>query len=225
MPPLAVTYWTDPLCIWAYLAQDKVDRLVARFGTQVELRSRVVPVFGNLPARFASGPWAAAGPEGRAASTRKVATEHGHPEVSARGFVDDLPASSWAPGAVAEAVGMLEADGQVRHGASGEVLQALRKAFLVDDLNIARREVQRRVVEALELPWEAVALRLDDGSALAAVVQADEDRRAAKVQGSPTWVFDGGRAMLYGNVSEGVLQATVAELLAGAAAGCSDCGT
>lgn len=38
-----------------------------------------------------------------------------------------------------------------------------------------------------------------------------------------TVVFDGGRAMLYGNVSEGVLRATVAELVAGVEPGASRC--
>lgn len=224
MTPLTVTYWTDPLCIWAYLAQDKVDRLQARFAERLELDHRVVPVFGSLPRRFASGSWAAGGPEGRREATLRTAREHGHPEVSAAGFVTDPPASSWSPGLVAEAVALLERDGAVRAGSTGAVLQALRHAFFVDDLNTARRAVQRRVVEALELPWEAVAARLDDGRALAALVEAHEDRRAANVQGSPTWVFDGGRAMLYGNVSEGVLQATVAELLEGSGSGCSTCG-
>ena len=36
-------------------------------------------------------------------------------------------------------------------------------------------------------------------------------------------VFDGGRAVLYGNVHEGVLQATIEQLLAGDDAGASRC--
>ncbi len=100
---------------------------------------------------------------------------------------------------------------------------AVRRAFFAEDRNITRRAVQRACAEELGLPWDAVAAGLDDGSALAAVWESHEERQRTGIQGSPSWVFDGGRAVLYGNVHEGVLQATIEQLLAGDDAGASRC--
>lgn len=42
-----------------------------------------------------------------------------------------------------------------------------------------------------------------------------QEKERLKLQGSPTYVFDHGRAMLYGNFTYGVLHATVEEFLRG----------
>lgn len=220
--PLTIDYWSDPLCIWAYVAEDKLRHLEQRFGDRIRLQWRVVPVFGDIPARFATGVWQG-GPEGKAALTVRVAQKFGHDEVTGRVWVDDTPASSWAPAAAFEAVRAAEARGELADGSAARWLRHLRRAFFVDNRNIARRDVQRACAEEMGLPWDAVAAGLDDGSALAGVWSSHEERQKLGIQGSPTWVFDGGRAVLYGNVHEGVLLATVAELLGGAEAGCSSC--
>lgn len=219
---LDIDYWSDPLCIWAYVAEDKLRRLEARFGDRVHLRWRVVPVFGSVSERFRTGVWAG-GPPGKRDLTVRVARRFGHDEVDGAVWVDDPPASSWAPAAAFEAVRALVASGALPDGADGAWLRALRHAFFVDDRNVARRDVQREVATALGLPWDAIAAGLDDGTALAAVWSAHEERQRLGIQGSPTWVFDGGRAVLYGNVHEGVLGGTVEELLRGEEAGASRC--
>jgi hypothetical protein len=71
---------------------------------------------------------------------------------------------------------------------------------------------------------EGIEGALDDGRALAALWEDHQERETLGIQGSPTYVFDDGRAILYGNVSEGVINATVDELLGGTIAGRSDCG-
>lgn len=41
------SYWSDPLCIWALVAQKKLDRVLAELGEHVHVEYRVVPVFGS----------------------------------------------------------------------------------------------------------------------------------------------------------------------------------
>ena len=82
-------------------------------------------------------------------------------------------------------------------------------------VNIALRSVQLEVAEELDLPRGALERCLDDGSALAAVCEDHAEKERLRLQGSPTYVFDDGRAMLYGNVAYGVLHATIDELLRG----------
>jgi predicted DsbA family dithiol-disulfide isomerase len=223
MSPLVLEHWSDPLCVWAFLAEPKLDRLLAAFPDRVEVRWRVVPLFGSVRARFTDGPWREDGPAGRARKTAELCARHGWPAITGRVWEADTPATSWAAAAAFEAVALLERQGEVAPGTSGEWLRRLRRRFFVDDRNVARRDEQRAVAEELGLPWDRVADALDDGRALAAVFEAHEQRQRQGLQGSPSFVFDGGRAILYGDVHEGVLHATVEQLLAGRAAGASRC--
>lgn len=216
-------YWTDPLCIWAYVAQDRLERLFTEFGDALDVDYHVVPVFGSLPWRFSKGPWAAGGVAARVEATRKVAAEHGHPEVSGEVWASATPSSSWAPGAAIKAVFALEARGEAPPGTGARYQWALRQRFFVQNQDVCRRAVQLEVAEALGIPRGAVERGLDDGSALAALWEDHNLRDELKIQGSPTYVFDGGRARLYGNFPWGVLHATVAELVAGLQPGCSSC--
>ena len=83
--------------------------------------------------------------------------------------------------------------------------------------------MQLEVAEELGLPRGAIESRLDDGSALAAVCEDQAEKERLHIQGSPTYVFDGGRAMLYGNFDFGILHSTVEELVRGMGPGSSAC--
>lgn len=91
--------------------------------------------------------------------------------------------------------------------------RALRERFFVGEANIALRSVQLEVAEELGLPRAPMERHLDDGSALAAVCEDHAEKERLRIQGSPTYVFDGGRAMLYGNFDYGILRSTVEELV------------
>lgn len=216
-------YWSDPLCVWAFVAQDKLDRILAEVGGSLEVRYHIVPVFGSIPWRFREGPWADKGIAGRVEATARVAREHGHPEVTGRCWAEDCPASSWGPGAAAKAVFALEEAEDVKAGTGAEYLGRMRERFFVDGRNVARREVQLELAEQLSIAPDALAARLDDGSALALLWEDERRKQELKIQGSPTYVFDGGRAKLYGNFSFGILQATVQELVSGLEPGASGC--
>jgi len=216
-------YWSDPLCIWAYVAQDKLDTLLDEHGHRLDVGYRIVPVFGSVPHRFSEGSWAQAGPDGRAAATRRVAHARGHEEVTGQVWIDDPPASSWASGAAAKAVFAMVQDGEAEAGSGAAYLLGLRRAFFADDRNIARRTVQMALAEALGIDRAALERRLDDGSALAALYEDHLQRESLRLQGSPTFVFDGGRAQLYGNFDHAILDATVESLEKGLDVGGSDC--
>ncbi len=216
-------YWSDPLCIWAFVAQEKLERVLAEFGEHLAVDYRVIPVFGSVPSRFASGPWRADGVPGRVTATRRIAAEHGHGEVSGRCWERDCPASSWSAGAAIRAVFAVERAGLAEPG-SGALFQVrLRERFFVDEQNVSRRAVQLGLAEELGIARAPVEELLDDGRALALLWDDFCEKERLKLQGSPTFVFDGGRAMLYGNFSFGVLRSTVEELLRGAETGGSAC--
>lgn len=221
--PLEFAYWSDPLCIWALVAQPRLDRLLDTFGDRLAVDYRVVPVFGSLPWRFSAGPWASAGIDGRVEATRRIAREHGRDDVTGECWRACVPASSWSPGAAIKAVCALERAGRVAPATGAAYQRRLREAFFVDHLDVAHRAVQLRLAEELDIPRAPVEQHLDDGTALALLWEDHRLREELQIQGSPTYVFDRGRARLYGNFPAGVLEATVRELIRGQAPGCSSC--
>lgn len=224
MEKLHFGYWTDPLCVWAFVTEDRFERLRERYGDLLDDSQHVVPVFGSFPKRFApGGKWHAQGPEGRMHTTARIAREHGHPEVSGQVWVDDTPSSSWSAGQALCAVRLLEHDGLAEEGATRAYTRAMRRAFFVDNLNITRRRAQLQVAEGLGLDRGAIEERLDDGRALACLWEDEDERQRLRIQGSPTYVFDGGRVMIYGNYAEAALVAAVGQLVEGLAVGASRC--
>jgi predicted DsbA family dithiol-disulfide isomerase len=220
---LSFEYWSDPLCIWAFVAQPKLERILAELGDKLEVEHHVVPVFGSIPWRLKEGSWASAGIEGRVQATRSIAAQHGRSDVSGECWVRDCPVSSWSAGVAVEAVLLLEREGRAPRGAGAAYHHLLRERFFVCAENVARRDVQLSIAEELALPRSALEAHLDDGSAIAALWEDIRRKEQLCIQGSPTFVFDGGRAMLYGNFSYGVLRATVDELVRGLDVGASRC--
>ena len=223
MDRIEFEYWSDPLCIWAFVAQSKLEHVLEQHGEHVAPRYHVVPVFGSIRERFATGSWSKAGPEGRAAATRRVAEQHGRNDVSGLCWLEDCPASSWPAGVAIKAVFAAEHAEEIDAGKGAVFQWRLRERFFVEDRNVARRDVQLELAEELEIPTAILEGRLDDGSALCALWEDHAKREATGLRGSPTFVFDGGRAMLYGNFSEAILTATVEELVKGLDVGGSDC--
>jgi predicted DsbA family dithiol-disulfide isomerase len=215
MSKLSFSHWTDPLCIWAFVAQEQLERLLAEHAQRLVVDSRIVPVFGSVAWRFMYGPWSSGGVEARVRATAQIALAHGHPEVDGSCWRGDCPSSSWAPAVAIKAVWALERAGHAEPGMTDRYQHALRKRFFVESQNIAHRALQLEAAEALDIARAGIERRLDDGSALALVSEDLQEKERLKLQGSPTYVFDHGRAMLYGNFPYGVLHATVEELLRG----------
>lgn len=220
---LDFSYWSDPLCIWAFVGQARVDAIVRDYGESLTPRYRIVPVFGSIRQRFTSGAWSAAGPEGRMQATTRIAREFGHSDVSGQFWLDDPPSSSWAPGLAAAAVLELERRGESERGCTGRYLAELRRSLFVDNLNIAHREHQLACAESCDLARAPIEGLLDDGSAYARLWEEYTDTQSIGVRGSPTYEFDSGRELLYGNVQESIVRATVDALRTGRIAGRSDC--
>ena len=223
MSAITFQYWSDPLCIWAYVAQPKLEAILDAFGDRISVDYHIVPVFGSVPWRFREGPWSERGPEGRVEATARVASQHGFPEVTGECWLGDCPASSWTAGAAVKAVFAMESAGEVPEGRGAAYQLAMRHGFFLEHINVARRDKLLLLAERCGVPLEPFAARLDDGSAMALLHEDFRQKEAMRIQGSPTYVFDGGRAMLYGNVSPKVLRATVSELIAGLDSGGSDC--
>ncbi len=215
-----LTYFSDLLCIWAYVSQIRVDELRANFGGRVEFEYRFIPVFGAVAHRIDKGWVARGGMEAYAAHVHETAQRFPHVEVHPRLWLDDVPASSADVHLFLKAAQRLIDAGAIpaRTGATGrntfeELMWRLRLAFFRDARNIARREVQFELAAGLGLPLDPIRAALEDGAAMAELCRDLELCKDLSVGGSPTYVLNEGRQKLYGNVGYKVIAANVQEIL------------
>lgn len=222
--PIQVEHFSDLLCIWAYVAQVRVDELVAQFGDRVRVEYRFCSVFGDTAHKVGTA-WASRGGfQSYAAHVRAVATGFPHVEVHPETWVRVRPRSSTAPHLYVAAVRSLEARGALPVPAAGtapsaELAWALRLAFFRDARDIGQREIQAAVAGGLGLPLGAIEAEIDSGAAHAHLAADERDRAERGVAGSPTYVLNEGRQRLYGNIGYRVIEANIRELLREPAAG------
>ena len=90
---------------------------------------------------------------------------------------------------------------------------AMRSAFFRDARDIARWEVQRQVAAEVDADIGAIKALILDGSAFAALASDYQDANSMGIQGSPTFVLNGGRQKLYGDVGYKIIEANIQELI------------
>ena len=81
MSAVEVTYFSDVLCVWAYVAQARVDAVKDKFGDTVRINHQFCSVFGDTARKIATN-WNNKGEyDGFNAHLRQVASRFPHIEV------------------------------------------------------------------------------------------------------------------------------------------------
>lgn len=210
-----IEHFSDVLCIWAYIAQIRVDELQANFPHEVRIDYRFLQVFGDVAGKM-SAQWAdRGGLEGYAAHVQEVAATFEHIDINPRAWTGNPPTSSLPAHLLLCGLKALRAADP--EGTAPDLvertLSALRHAFFVELVDISN---QQRLFEVAEQAGAHVAKlqqALDSGAAHA---QLAADLAAAThnaVRASPTMTFNEGRQVLTGNVGYRVIEANIRELL------------
>ncbi|KPV39643.1 hypothetical protein AN478_10990 [Thiohalorhabdus denitrificans] len=219
---VTIEHFSDVLCIWAYGGQVRLDELRRQFPEEVAVTYRFIPLFGDTRQRIGEGWRERAGYAGFGDHIREVAAGWDHVEVHPGVWREVAPASSASPHLFLKAVQLLEERGELPAGPMDEfqgrslfeqTAWELRRRFFAKAEDIAQREVQDAVAETLGLPVERIRALSNCGDAHAALHADLELRDRYQVPGSPTFVLNGGRQRLFGNVGYRILEANVRELL------------
>lgn len=213
MKSIPITYFSDVLCVWAYIAQVRVDAIKARYDDAVRFEKKFCTVFGDTRRKIAAAWKDKGGYEGFNVHLRHAA--EGFPEISINPelWLTVRPASSTGAHLFLKAIQLAEAEGDCAPGAAVATTWALRRAFFEDGKDIAQWDVQRGVGRACGVEIARAEARIDDGSAFAALASDYQDADALGIQGSPSFVLNEGRQKLYGNVGFRVIDANIQELL------------
>jgi len=205
-----ITYFSDLLCVWAYIAQLRLDAVTAAFGDKVEIEPRFCSVFGDAPGKIVAK-WG--GYDRFNAHLRHATEAFAEVRLSPQIWLATQPASSTSPHLFLKGAQLAEAAGAWRSGGADAVTRAMRQAFFEQGRDIARRDVQRAVALEQHADPSAVDALIDSGLAFAALAADYQAAEALRIQGSPSFVLNEGRQTLYGNVGYRIIEANIQELL------------
>jgi predicted DsbA family dithiol-disulfide isomerase len=219
---VSISYVSDVLCIWAYVAEVRLDEVRKEFGDSVELEYRFIPIFGATHHRIAEGRKDRGGYAGFGDHVRTVAKDFPHVSVHERVWSDVAPTTSSKAHEVLCAARLLVSDGVIdsarRADLGGrtvfeEATWQVRSAFFEHARDISDRDVLLEILDQAGFPTAAIKAKLGSGEAMAEVCRDIELRDENRIEGSPTYYLNQGRQKLYGNVGYRVVSANLRELL------------
>ncbi|MGZ3273053.1 MAG: DsbA family oxidoreductase [Caulobacteraceae bacterium] len=213
MKTVPIIYFSDVLCVWAYIAQLRLDEAQAQFGEQIAVEKRFCSVFGDT-ARKMQTQWAAkSGYEGFNAHLRQAVQAFPEVELNPDIWLTVRPSSSVSPHLFLKATQLAEAQGALQPGDSDRLTRALRAAFFAQARDVSDWTMQREVAENAGVALPPVEALIRSGQAFAALASDYQDAEAMHIKGSPSFVLNEGRQKLYGNVGYKIIEANIQELL------------
>jgi predicted DsbA family dithiol-disulfide isomerase len=215
MEPIRIFYFSDVLCIWAYIAQIRLDELRATFHDKIAIDHHFVPVFGNAREKLENRWRDKGGLKGYSAHVQEVVKKFNHITVHPDIWTETVPASSTSCHLFLHAIQLLEIKEIVPRSqkAFEQAIWAFREAFFTKLVNVGDRQMQFAIAEELGLPIAAIQAQIDSGAAYAQLSKDFDLVKEHTVSVSPTLIFNEGRQRLNGNVGYRVIEANIRELL------------
>ena len=217
-----ILYFTDVLCIWAYLAQIRIDELKIKFGSNIDLHYHFIPIFGSVESIIKKNWSDKGGVSAYSEHVKDIAVRFGHIEIHPDIWAKNTPLTSASCHLFLKAIQILETRGELPclttpSECEKNVFEAtvweLRLAFFKDLIDISNFRNQMELAERLELPHQKIESLIKSGAAFAALDDDLHLREKYGVTGSPTLILNEGRQIIYGNVGYRVIEANVQELL------------
>jgi predicted DsbA family dithiol-disulfide isomerase len=215
MEPIRISYYSDVLCIWAYIAQIRLDELAANFPDQVAIDYHFVSIFGNAHEKLETRWRDKGGLRGYSNHVHEVAKKFDHITVHPDIWAIATPSSSMSAHLFLHAIQLLEIKGIVPESEKifEKAIWAFREAFFTNLEDISDRKVQFQIAEELGLKSKLIQSQIDSGEAYALLSKDFDLIKEHTVTVSPTLIFNEGRQRLNGNVGYRVIEANIRELL------------
>jgi predicted DsbA family dithiol-disulfide isomerase len=215
---IKIDYFSDVLCIWAYGGQVRLDELRGQFGDRIRIRHRFMSLFADTETRIGSGWQAQGGFDGFGKHMQEVCEQWPHTHLHADVWSRCRPCSCTTAHVFLKSAGLIlgvenETPDPAACAAYEGLIGRVRSAFFEQAIDIAHMDNLVRLLGPGLPDANDIMARISNGEAYAALRRDDEAGRENGVVGSPTYVFNGGRQVLYGNVGYRIIEANVRELL------------
>lgn len=213
-----IYHFSDILCVWAYIAQIRIDELKRKFGRNLEIKYYYLPVFGDVET-FLKKNWGdKGGVEAYNKHVLSIANEYSHVKVNKDIWLLNQPTTSINCHLMLKAIQLVEIEGDLNILEDGTTaLEAfaweLRLAFFRDADDISNYNLQLAIAEKLKFPIDKIEEKIRNGEAYVALYRDYQLKSEYQVKGSPTLMFNEGRQLLYGNVGFNLIESNIRELL------------
>ena len=206
--PLVIDYYSDVLCVWAWIAQRRLEELHQQWGDSVAVHHHYLNLFGDTSKRIGQQ-WADRGGfDGFGQHVRDAAAPYENAPVSKTIWQQVRPQTS------ANAHLLLKAtELAYSREISSQLATALREAFFVSCSDIGQMPVLLTLAKTADLDPDQLQALIANGAAMSALMADYKAAQDLALQGSPTWIMNNGRQILYGNVGYRVLHANIEEIL------------
>jgi predicted DsbA family dithiol-disulfide isomerase len=218
MSEVELTYFSDLLCIWAYISQVRIDEIKKKFGSAVRIKQRFCSVFGDTAQKIKAN-WKDKGVyDGFNAHLRNVAERFPHIQLHPDVWLTTRPASSTSPHLFMKAVQEWEeprvmSGGEPAWSVFDEVMWSFRCAFFRDCKDISSWQIQCEIARHHHVDINAIEKLIHSGLAFASLSADYGDADKMRIEGSPSLVLNDGRQKLYGDVGFRLIQANIRELV------------
>lgn len=215
---LAITYYSDVLCIWGYSAKIKIDEMKKQFGDQIAIDYRYTPLFVDMHAMLEKN-WAdKGGLQGYNKMMHKLNGMFPYVEIHPEIGLKNLPHSSASCHQFLKAVDLLEQRGEIKSDdAQNSLLEQvdwqIRLGYFRDAQDVSQNSKLMSIAEQLDIPLSPIETLLSNGEAMAALASCTTDDKQKLIEGSPSFVLNEGRQKLYGNIGYHIIEANIQALL------------
>ncbi|MDH5729355.1 MAG: DsbA family protein [Gammaproteobacteria bacterium] len=219
---IPILYFTDLLCVWAYISQIRIDTIKQKFGSDITVHQHFVSVFGAVESKMEQNWGNKGGVSAYSDFVSEIARKFEHIEIHPDVWKKNTPTSSTGCHLLLKAIQILESRDELQDfnpgnyngiGAFNATAWEMRKAFFRDLEDISNYQVQKRIIEKLGLPKDKIQTVIENGEAFAELENDTQLKEKYGVSGSPSLVLNEGRQIIYGNVGYSVIEANIQELL------------
>jgi predicted DsbA family dithiol-disulfide isomerase len=206
--PLQVDYFTDVLCVWAWIAQRRVDEIEKNWSEHVCIQHHCINVFGDTETRIGKKWSDRGGYAGFGEHVQESAAPYASAPVNPDIWRSVRPHTSATAHLILKAAEIAKSPDDAK-----ELVVRLRSSFFEEVLDIGNLEVVLDIVSGAGFDKTDLMSIISSGQAHAALMADYEQVQELRLKGSPSWVLNSGRQIIYGNVGYRVLNANIEELL------------
>lgn len=211
--PVSVQFFSDILCVWAYIGQTRLDQLVRDCGDQLSLSLHFMSVFGDVEGKMQKSWEHRGGVQAYNAHVQQACEAFPEIAVHPECWTRSTPRSSMSTHIYLCAIKCLAEQERCPSDALWQATHIVRERFFVAAEDISTKPVLEQVVEELGLGSETVNEVIRKGEAHAVLSRDFDLVRDNDVRVSPTFAFNDWRQRLQGNVGYRLIHANVRELL------------
>jgi len=206
--PLQIDYYSDILCVWAWIAQCRLEELKKQWGDQIRIRHFYVDVFGDVEQKIKES-WAEKGGySGFAKHVQQAVSAFDEITVNPELWQQVRPRTSANAHLFVKAI-------EITHGVAlaEDIDFKIRQSFFLEAGDIGSLDFLFGQFEHTNLHLEEITHQIHNGRALTALMRDYRQAQSESIKGSPTYVLDSGRQVLFGNVGYRVIHANIEELI------------